>query len=185
VIEPAKVPDRGVLVGATISGVFGVAWSLWAASGLSGVVAIVVAVVGIVLGLLIIIPTVRARRSASAADGSRSMFSSRPYRLIVAGEVIAIVVGAIVLGRTGHTQYIPGWVAVAVGAHFLGFGRLFWGGYYVLGGALIAAGVVGAIVGLSGHSSGSVAATTGIIAAVSLFAAGARVLRPASVGRAS
>lgn len=147
-------------------------------------VAIVVGVIGIELGLLIILPTVRARRSAPAADGSPSMFSSRPYRLLVVGEVIAIVVGAIVLGRTGEHQYIPAWVAVVV-VHFLGFGRFFWVGFYVLGGALVAAGVIGSIVGLSGHSSGSVAATTGIIGAVTLFAAGARVLRPATLRRAS
>ena len=113
------------------------------------------------------------------------MFSSRPYRLVVVGEVVAIVVGAIVLGRTGEHQYIPAWVAVVVGVHFLGFGRFFWAGFYVLGGALLAAGVIGSIVGLSSHSSGSVAATTGIIAAVTLFAASARVLRPAPLRRAS
>lgn len=113
------------------------------------------------------------------------MFSSRAYRLIVVGQVIAIVAGAIVLSRTGHAPYLPGWVAVVVGVHFLGFGWFFWAGYYLLGGALIAAGVVGAIVGLAGYSSGSVAATTGLIAALSLFAAAGRVLRPAPVHRPS
>lgn len=98
-------------------------------------------------------------------------------------EVIAIVVGAIVLSQTGHAQYIPAWVAV-VGVHFLGFGRYFWARYYLLGGTFIAAGIIGAIAGLASHSPGSVAATTGIIAALSLFAAAGRVL-PAALRRRS
>jgi len=57
VTNRAARTNRGVLTGATISAVFGIAWTLWAASGLAGTVGIVVGVVGIVLGVLIIIPT--------------------------------------------------------------------------------------------------------------------------------
>ena len=61
----------------------------------------------------------------------------------------------------------------------MGFGRFFWKGFYLLGGALIAAGVIGAIVGVAGGSPSWIVATTGLLAAVSLFTSGTRVFRPA------
>lgn len=59
-----------------------------------------------------------------------------------------------------------------VGVHFLGFGRFFWAGFYLVGAGVLAAALVGEVLGLSGRSAGSVAAATGIIAALCLFAAG-------------
>ena len=58
------------------------------------------------------------------------------------------------VGVIGHREYIIAWVAAVVGVHVLGFGRHFGVGFYWLGAALIAAGIVGAMVGLVGGSAG-------------------------------
>lgn len=177
-----RLSDRGVLIGATIGAVAGIAWSLWAASGLahlSAVAGVIVGVLGVVVGLLILVPTARARRSTPVRPRASSMFSSGRYWLVVVAEFAAIIVGTVLLSGTGYSAYTPVWVVFVVGVHFLGFGRFFWKGFYLLGGALIAAGGIGAIVGVAGGSSSWIVATTGILAAVSLFTSGTRVFRPA------
>jgi hypothetical protein len=165
------VPDRGALTGAMISGVFGLAWTEWGASGISEAVSVAIRVVGIVVGLVILFRAARLRRSARE-NGSGSMFSSPTYRRIVILEVVALFGGAALLGAIGHHEYVIAWFATVVGAHFLAFGRLFFAGFYWLGTALIAAGIAGAIVGLAGGGLAGIEATSGLIAAASLFAAG-------------
>jgi hypothetical protein len=104
-------------------------------------------------------------------------FSSRGW-LVVLAEFAAIGAGSFALSRVGWSTYIPPWVAFVVGAHFLGFGRFFSARFYVVAGALIAAGVIGTIVGLAGGGCAAVSATTGFLAAVSVFAASARIFAP-------
>jgi hypothetical protein len=147
-----------------------------------GSAAVIIRVVGIVIGLLIFGCSVWLRRSirrdnCSAGvmgrkEGSGSIFSAAGYRIVVALEVIALFGGGALLGATGHTEYTIAWYAGVVGIHFLVFGRLYWAGFYLLGAALVAAGFVGAIVGLAGGSSSAIKATSGLVAATSLFAAG-------------
>jgi hypothetical protein len=107
------------------------------------------------------------------------MFSSGRYWLVVVVEFAAIVVGAVLLSRAGYSAYSPVWVVFVVGVHFFGFGHFFWRGFYLLGGALIAAGVIGAIVGVAGGGASWIIAITGILAAISLFTSGTRVFRSA------
>lgn len=138
------VPDRGALVGAMISGMFGLAWTQWGAAGVSGAASGAVRVAGIVIGLVIFFLSARLRRSTLRDSGSASstaprersgsMFSSPAYRLVVALEVVALLGGALLLGAIGHREYIIAWFATVVGIHFLAFGRLFWAGFYGLTG---------------------------------------------------
>ena len=100
------------------------------------------------------------------------MFSSQRYLLVVALEILAIGGGNALLGATGLSAYVAAWVATVVGLHFVAFGRLFWTGFYVIGAALIAAGAAGATVGLTGRGPDAISATSGLIAAASLFVAG-------------
>jgi hypothetical protein len=179
--EPGDVFDPAALTGAMVAGGFGIVWTLWGASGLSGGPAAAVRVSGIVIGVLILVASVLLQRRARgatrvgrrAAPGGRSgsMLSSRGYRLVVALEVIALVVGGLLLGATGHGEYTIAWFAGVVGVHFVAFGRLFWTGFYWLGAALLAGGVAGAIVGLAGAGSHAITAVSGLIAAASMFAA--------------
>lgn len=154
-----------------ISGVFGLAWAQWAASGITGSVSSGIRVVGIVMGLVIVFWAARLRRSVHE-NGSGSMFSSPTYRRVVVLEVVALFGGAVLLGATGHHEYVIAWFATVVGVHFLAFGRIFFPGFYWLGVALIAAGISGTVIGLAGGGFGSIELTTGLMTAVSLFAAG-------------
>jgi hypothetical protein len=93
----------------------------------------------------------------------------------VALEVIALVGGGALLGATGHSEYTIAWFAGVVGVHFVVFGRLFWAGFYWLGAALLAAGVAGPSWASRVEAqvrSDAIRAVSGLIAAVSLFAAG-------------
>ena len=100
------------------------------------------------------------------------MFSSPGYRVVVALEVIALFGGGALLWATGHSEYTIAWYAWVVGIHFVIVGRLCWAGFYLLGAGLLAAGYIGAIVGLAGGDSSAIKATSGLVAATSLSAAG-------------
>ena len=163
-------PSRGVLTGALIYGIFGIAWAEWGASGLSGGVAEAFRIVGIVVGVVVIARSVRLRRSLPT--GSPTMFASSTYWWVVALEVAALIGGNAALGVTGHGGYVAAWVAFVVGAHFMAFGRFFHGGFYRLGTAILLGALAGTAVGLTGGGADGIEATTGLIAATSLLAAG-------------
>lgn len=171
--------DRGPLVGAMIAGVFGVAWAQWGASGLSGGLAGTVAVAGIVLGLVIIGWSAvlawsphSVRASAPPTQRAGSFFASRGYLVVVVLEVAAIAGGNAVLNASGHGDYVISWIPAVVGVHFVAFGRMYWAGFYWLGAALIGAAAAGTVVGVVGGGADGVLATSGLIAAASLFGAG-------------
>jgi hypothetical protein len=165
--------NRGELVGAALAGVFGAAWSLWAASGLGATIAVAVRVAGATIGAVIVAASFRARRRAAREPTTRGrMFSSAGYRITVVIEVAALIGGNVVLNATGHQRYIIVWVAAVAGVHFLAFARLFWSGFYWLGGALLAAAGSGALVVVTGGGAHRILAVVGLIAAGSLFVAG-------------
>jgi hypothetical protein len=62
--------------------------------------------------------------------------------------------------------------------HFIGFGRLFVAMFYWVGAAFIAAAIVGSAAGAATGTRQAVVAWTGLIAAASLFVAGAWGLLP-------
>jgi hypothetical protein len=163
-----------------ICGVFGLAWAQWGASGVSGAASGAIRILGLILGLAIFLWSGRLRRACSHAttssgladDSARSLFSSPAYRRVVALEIISLFAGGVLLGVVGHPEYIAAWYATVVGAHFLAFGHLFDVRFYVLGAALIAAGIAGATAGLAGGGQHGVEAVAGLATAASLFVAG-------------
>lgn len=172
-----RVVDPEALVGVIIAGGFGAGWAFWAASGLSGGTAAVVRIAGFAIGAVIVAGALFRRIEASpgrtaATTEPGSMFRSGGYLVWVAVELIAIVVGNAVLGATGHGEYVAAWTALVVGVHLIGFGRLFAAMFYSLGVAFIAAAFVGAVAGAVSGTTQAVEASTGLIAAASLFAAG-------------
>lgn len=96
--------------------------------------------------------------------------------------MVALFGGGALLGATGHSEYTVAWYAAVVGIHFVVFGRLYRAGLYCLGAALLAAGVLGAAVGVAAGSASAVKATSGLIAATSLFAAGGWTVLRARAG---
>jgi hypothetical protein len=71
------------------------------------------------------------------------MFRSRGYLAWVVVEVIALVVGNVILGASGNSAYVAAWTALVVGVHFIGFGRLFAAMFYWLGAPFVAAAITG------------------------------------------
>jgi hypothetical protein len=165
---------REALVGVVISGAFGIAWAQWAATGLGGLAATAVRLGGLAVGALLVgLAAVRFLRRATgpAGAGGASMFASRSYRIVVAAEVIALFGGNIVLNGIGRNEYVPVWTALVVGVHFIGLGRSFSPIFHWISGGF----VVAAVAGLAESRSGATAitTTTGLVAALTLFLAGA------------
>ncbi|MCD2197741.1 hypothetical protein LQ327_30660 [Actinomycetospora endophytica] len=170
-------PTRAALIGAAIAGGFGGLWAVWAASGLDGTAHGVLVALGIVLGLAVVVPAVvLARRAPSGDRGDGSLFTSRAYRVIVAAEVVAIVVGNVLLGRFGLGAFVIAWTAFVVGVHFLAFGRAFAQVFTTIGVFMIAGAGLGLIVGLVGLGDARILLVTGIVSAVVLLGAGARTV---------
>lgn len=171
----------GARLGAMFSALVGLGWSQWGASGLSGAASVAVRIAGVVIGLALVIGCARplggrsrferSPRGASPDERAQSRFALPTYLLIVVVEVFVIGGGNVVLGATGHSDFIVSWVAAVVGMHFLAFGRLFFAGFYWLGTALIAAGILGATVGVAGGGAGGIVAVSGLLTATSLFVA--------------
>lgn len=175
--------DRGALLGVMISAVAGVAWAQWGASGATGAASGAVRIAGLLIGLAILIWSGRRWRRTPGAGSpmsevgpsprSKPIFSSASFLVVNAVQVVAFAVGARLLVSTGHPEYVIAWIATVVGVHFLALGRLFLTAFYWLGAALITAGLAGLLVGIAGGGPGGIKVTSGLLAASSLFSAGA------------
>ncbi len=129
--RPATAPSvtaaypRDLATTALILGVAGFAWFGWAQAGppagwsvplgIGSAAGLAVALAGGVLSW-------RLRSGAAAMHDPRRRSG---YWRVVAFEVIAIVVGVIVLDVTGQAAYLPAWILLIVGVHFIPLARLF------------------------------------------------------------
>ena len=108
------------------------------------------------------------------------------YRIAVVAEVIALVGGAQLLNRTGHSDLSLPWVVTVVGVHFLPLGWAFRAPFFhVLGLVLVALGAVGGALALADVDRAVVALVSGVGAGVALLVFAtlpARVQRPRPVG---
>jgi hypothetical protein len=174
-VDTEGSPHRGALIGAAISGAFGGLWAVWGASGVRGAGHWVLVALGVVLGVAVagvaVVLALRARTDGAGGDGS--MFASRSYRVVVAAEVVAIVVGNVLLGRAGLGAYVIAWTAFVVGVHFLAFGRAFDRVFAAIGALMIAGAALGVLFGVVGGGDDAVLVVTGLVSAVVLLGAGA------------
>ena len=167
---------RGALTGAMFSGVFGLAWTEWGASGISGAESTAIRVVGIVLGPdhLVLVRSPAALRwrewigvyvlvAELSTHSDRGGGRARRRGCDPRSDRTPRIRHRLVRHRGRNT-----FSGVRRDSSFAGF--------YWLGTALIAAGIAGTIVGLAGGGLGGIEATTGLIAAASLFAAGGSTL---------
>jgi hypothetical protein len=173
---------------ADILGFFGLAWFGWAQSApprglvpylvVGQVLSAVVAVVGLVVAL-------REPRSEGALTDRPTR---RRYGIVVGVELVLCGAGAAVLGATGAGEYIPVWIAMVVGAHFVPLSPVLHDpGLRPLAVAVVLAALVGLVVALTTTVDAStvVGGVTGLLllayAAVAL--AGALRTRRASADR--
>lgn len=186
----------GQLIGGIVSAGFGAGWAVGCGSALAGVsraIGLVVGAVGVLAGVVLIVLAARLlahRRRARRLDGETerppSMFASRGYRVIVAIEVVAIVAAGPVLGAFGLGAYTVIWIAFVVGVHFLGFGRLFWRGFYLIGAVMVLAAVVALVLAVTVTSPvPAVVVATGVSGADLLVAAALAVRDARTLARAS
>jgi hypothetical protein len=117
---------------------------------------------------------VRDRGVSPAAEGPslREGFGPR-YRLVVAGEVVAIVAGAaIVRGPLGLPEAVVAWVSVVVGVHFLALARIWRLSLFAaLGTAIALCGAAGIAAAAGGASEPLVATLGGVLPGLLLLAA--------------
>jgi hypothetical protein len=160
-------------IGLLIGAVGGAAFVVFNSSRIPppfGVGAAVLAVLALV-GLVVLL--VRRRgvdEEAPGPDEGPGMFG-RGYRLVVIAEVVAIVLGVVVLGRLGLSLAVLPWVALVVGVHFVALGRVWRRASQAWVGAVVAVcGVVGFTVALGGGPDPAIALAGGIGPGAALLA---------------
>jgi hypothetical protein len=112
---------RRLPLGSVIGAVAGLVFVLANAGELPAAAAFRVA--GVIAFVLVIVVL---RRGPAPEPPQPSRTALRTYLLCVAGEVVAIPVGALVIrGLDGPSELVVVWVVFVVGVHFLPFARAF------------------------------------------------------------
>jgi len=166
---------------ALIFGFFGMGWFGWAQSAATPRESTLFSVGSVLAALLFIAGgwlTFRARREPGAVQDPST---GRRFGVIVGIETVLCLVGSMVLGATGQAVYIPAWIALVVGLHFIPLAPLFGDRRLpVLATVVTVAAVGGAVITMT---SGTPASTTSApVAGLALVAYGAMSLfrRPAA-----
>jgi hypothetical protein len=147
-----------VNIGALIGGSFGLVYVLVNSGALGAPVGPVLRVAGVLAFVALVVLTFRGR---GAGPGDRPHFD-RLYRLVVLGEVAAIVLGAQVLNALGLPP-LP-WVTVVVGLHLLPLTRMWRAPVLGWAGAVLALlGAAGLVAAVAGASAATVALLAGVL----------------------
>lgn len=142
-VARSAVVGAGVRTSSAILCIFGLVWWLAAAGAVGGRWSLVLAPAGALVAM-ILFWHIRRIPNRPPARPARTMRIFGAINLVQAGLILG---AAVVLGRLGHQAFIPGVVALVVGAHFVPFSGLFeWGGYRVLGVVGMAIGGLGVVV---------------------------------------
>jgi hypothetical protein len=162
--------------GVTICAVFGLGWFIGGAGVLGDGPPYWI---GLALAAAVSVALIAAIRPvASSRERERELPKDwqRRYGLWIGFEVVLIVAAILVLRALDLGEFLPGTIAVIVGAHFIPLAKAFdepayrWTGY-----AMIAAGAAGVAAGAGGVVlAGAVA---GFGSAAALWATGAMVLK--------
>lgn len=160
------------LVGAT----FGLVFVLVNAGPLPTPYDVAVRALGVVLYVGVAVLLVRAGNEAGNGAGNRAGSAEvgpravRTYWTTVALEVVLLLGGATLLGRTGHSGLSLPWVVCVVGLHFVPFASAFGAPFYLrLAGILVTLGVTGAVLALSGVDPAWVSLVSGVGAGLALL----------------
>ena len=158
-----KLTRLNSLIGAT----FGLIYLLANAGELNSTAAWIVRAGGVAafIGLIALI-----RRRASIPDDTpgpdgASPFRERGYRLVIAAEAGALVVGiALLRGPLHAPNAVIGWVSLVVGAHFAGLAKVWHTPLFnLLGAAIAACGLVGLVAAGAHASVAAIAVIAGVV----------------------
>lgn len=151
-----RARTAGIVV--LITTFFGALWGIIGALALSAGLLVVIVATAITVALLACAAYFFhiSQRFPQLSEGSgANPFGTRPYRLAVLFEAVAIPASAVVLNNTGHPGAVVSAVAAIVGIHFFGLIPAFksWR-FAVLGGSMVLLALVSLLVpsgvGLSG-----------------------------------
>ncbi|WP_143688494.1 hypothetical protein [Streptomyces barkulensis] len=166
---------------ALVMTVFGTVWWLSGATALRGLAEPVALVGGPAVGVLLF--TLALRRLNGVGEQAAYERAARRFHginLIQAAAVVAVIV---VANRAGALAWIPGAIAVVVGAHFLPLAPLFGMPVYRwTGGLLIGAGLAGCWIALAGGGVDTARAVVCLACAAVLWTATALLVRAAAAG---
>lgn len=146
----ADVPARTAANAAAIEGFFAAMWFGWGQEGPPDGVSIIL-VVGFFLAVIVFIGGLGSAYSARGEpDPLAGGGAGRKYGITVATEFGLIGLGAVILGTTGHADFVAAWICVVVGVHFVPLGRVFPGiGMVTLAAVVTAVGIVAVAVGVT------------------------------------
>ena len=175
----------GQQVGSSIAASFGLVYVLVNAGPLGAPWAPVLRVLGAVAFAVVLVAIVRSGRPARPGGGRGVQVFGRPYWLVVAAEVVALLVGVRVLaGPLATPQAGVAWVSFVVGAHFFALAVVFRQRFFhVLGAAIAACGVAGLVLAAVGAGEAAIAAVGGVVPGAVLLAFGWWGARRTGVGR--
>src|SRR5262245_45039184 len=110
-----------------IEGFFSLAWFGWGREDPPAWESTVLSI-GTVLGVLVLLGgIVIARRVRHTSSPLADPAARRLWNIIVGTEFASIAFGWVVLGVTGHGEFIAAWVCFVVGIHFVPLDRVFPG----------------------------------------------------------
>ncbi|GIH10174.1 hypothetical protein Rhe02_82410 [Rhizocola hellebori] len=116
------------------------------------------------------------------SPGGQDQVDGRRYGIIVGVEFAACGLGAVALGATGQSEFIPVWICLVVGVHFFPLAPALHDPLLVpLGVAMCAVAVAGLVVALASSVNASVVVGTGaglLLAGYAVMALGKAVARP-------
>jgi hypothetical protein len=156
-------------LGSLIGAIFGLVYLLVNASALPPSTVTPVRVLA-AIAFVFVLGAIGRRRGRSERT-ARAGFGPG-YWLVVAGEVIALVAGLVVINRAFHApQASVAWVSLVVGVHFLAFAAVFRERLFSwLGAAIGVCGLVGLGLAAAGAGRSLMAILSGIVPGVLLLA---------------
>jgi hypothetical protein len=142
--------SRDGAITASIFGFFGMSWFGWAQAEATPRESVLFGVGSALAAVLLILGVVSIFRIRGEPGAVRDARTGRRFGVIVGVETGLCLVGAFVLGATGQAAYIPAWIALVVGAHFVPLAPLF-GDRRLIGLAVVigAVAVAGTVIALA------------------------------------
>ena len=176
------------MVGSLVAITFGTVFVLVNSGGMHAPWPLAIRVIGLLLAALLVAGLLLvARRRSTATPEPASGFLDHRYWLIVALEAGALFAGLAVVNGVLHGQAVSvAWVALVVGAHFFGLGRI-WRMplYYWLGAAMASFSLAGFLIYAFGGSAAMVGLVAGVGSGAALYTAVGVAVGDALLGRMS
>ena len=169
-------------MGIIVCAAMGLTWGGTALGALSTVVALPLLAVGVACSAVLAAGARRVRHAAAAlpvpaSPGPDLSQAWHQFNLVVAGEVAAIFVAVIVLGRSDHAEWIPATICLVVGLHLIPLARLFRVPlYYATAAALCLLAATTMVLGAAGAPEALWQLLPGFGVALVLWATGAMLL---------